>query len=578
MKKKKIVSLMMSAMMFLPVVSGVAACGGNGNTTVISLYNFDGGVGSEWLDAATSAFQTWALENNKSYEEGKTGVSFDIDKAMNLNAATMDTAGYNIYLDEVQTNVRSFYTQGLLTDISDVLTDSLEEFGESGTIEAKIDPTYRYTLTGSDGKYYGLPYYETYPGLTYDIETFVEYDLYIAAPEATNVETVSKYGKEVKFLVGEGKKSCGNDGVCGTADDGLPTSMVELLSLCYRMTTGGRTIKPFQITGMPSNRNYSTYLIEALWTSLAGYDAMRTNYTFDNDALVVVQDGEDNFSAENLFTGIDYIKKPKTETIEVTEANGYRVYDMVERYYATAFLEIIEKEGWFASDATSDSVSNTDAQNNFIFSLSQNNPMGMLIDGSYWYQESERRGFFNDYYTYAQTNDRKLGWMSLPTSLYDSVQEGQPREQALLEMSHSYVTLNKASLQGNSGLEKACKDFLKFMYTNEQLRSFTAITGIPKGRVAYSMAGKESELSTYQKSVWDLRNTCKIVYAGAPNETFYKKQQSLELSANIGLFRPFYNGTQYDSYWSVMRWNTAKVGDGISEEIFEVGRLRASSW
>ena len=579
MKTKRIVALALSA---VALASCAASCNGNGNgnVTVISMYNFDGGIGSEWLYAAKADFEKWA--DGKEYEPGKSGVVVEIDAAMDLNAATMDTSGYNIYLDEVKTNVRNFAAQNLLTDLTDVLTDDLSEFGESGTIESKIDSTFLSTLKGADGKYYGLPYYETYPGLVYDIETFDKYNLYIAAPGETSVVPVTKFGKTVNFIGNSKvKKSCGNDGKYGTSDDGLPTSMVELLSLCHKMTSGGLSIAPFQITGSPNNQNYSTYLIEALWASLAGYDAMRTIYTFDDEIEVVVDNGSvaENFTSENLFEGIDYIKKPVTETIKVEEATGYRVYDMVERYYATAFLEIIEEEGWFSEDATSDSVTHTDAQNNFIFSLAKNKPMGMMIEGSYWYQESQRRGFFDDYYSYTKKSERKLGWMSLPTSLYDSVEEGEGREQAVLEMSHSYVTLNAASVKGNEGLEKACKDFLKFMYTDEQLRSFTKVTGIPKGAMTYTMENTDlEEMAPFRQSIWSLRNSSKIVYSGATNNTFYSKQPSLELSANISIFRPFYNGTQYASYWSVMTWTQADVGKGISAKIFETGRLTASQW
>lgn len=588
MKIKRAIALLLCVVTF--AMCAVSCAGRNddyANVTVISTYNFDGGVGSEWLRAAADAFEEYAKD--KEYETGKKGVKIKIDAAMNLNASTMATSGYNIYLDEVQTNVRRFATQGLLVDITDVVTGDLGEYDESGkTIESKIDETFRSTLKGTDGKYYGLPYYETYSGLTYDIETFEKYNLYIAAPDQNTNRVINKYGKAVKFIVNKNmKKSCGNDGIYGTEDDGLPTSMIELLSLCEMMKNGGSNISPFQIIGMPSGRNYSSYLVNALWASLAGYDDMRTAYTFDNENLEVVVNESGNFSSasdftsENLFTSIDYIKKPKTETISVTQDNGYRVYDMVERYYAMAFLEIVEKENWFSDDAYNDNVSHTGAQNLFIFSHENSKPMGMLIEGSYWYQESERTGSFDDYAKVSNGAERKLGWMSLPTSLYDSVEEGQGRKVTYSEISHSYVTLNAASVKNNSGLEQACKDFLKFMYTDNQLRSFTKITGIPKGAMNYTMRDEDfAEMSDFQKSIWEVRDSSNVVYSGTGenNTKFWEKQSTFEMSMNIGIYRPNFKGVQYDSYWSAMLWNEDDIGKNISKDLFEVGRLSASGW
>lgn len=36
------------------------------------------------------------------------------------------------------------------------------------TLESKIDDTTLESLKGSDGKYYALPHYEWFPGVTYD--------------------------------------------------------------------------------------------------------------------------------------------------------------------------------------------------------------------------------------------------------------------------------------------------------------------------------------------------------------------------------------------------------------------------
>lgn len=594
--KKKWISLSLAA---LTACSSLAAvgCTKKDNSTVTKIFciNFDGGIGSEWLYDDIEEFTK--LVADKSYESGKKGVKIDVDRAMNIGAATMNTSGYHLYFDEVQTNVRKFADNKFLVDLTDIVTTPLSEYGEEKSIVDKIDSVYLNNLVGSDGKYYGLPYYEWYPGIVYDIENFENAGLFIAK-EGTSAptDTVNKYGKDIKFLKdGKNKteRSVGNDGKAGTEDDGLPTSMIELLSLCYRMTK--KDIKPFQTTGM--HTGYTNYLVEALWASLAGYEAMRANYTFQGEIEVVKRDGNGDiiFTNEPLFTGLagtgnngkgtavsgDYIMKPETEKITVTEATGYKVYDMVQRYYAIAFLEIIEREGWFTKDSTTESISHTGAQKEFILNgittgEKKRSKMGMLLEGTYWYQESIRTGTFDDYSYYSGKDEKRLGWMSLPTALYDSVTENNGRTLAFVETSHSYVTMNAAATRRSKGVMEACKDFLRFMYTNKRLSAFTGTTGIPKGGMYYELEDADyARMSSFQKSVWDMRDNCKIVLSGADNETYKAKQQSLLLNANLALFRPFVD-VQYGDFAICMRWDSKNNVNAA--KMFNATCVSANAW
>ena len=466
---KKFVSLLLAVITVLSCGFMATGCSSQSTVTEILLLNFDGGVGSEWLEADVAAFTE--LVKDKSYEEGKVGVKFRIDRTMGLSPSTMNTTGYSIYFDEAQTDIRALAANEYLIDLTDLVTTPLSEYGEERTIEDKIDSTYRSKLKGNDGKYYGLPYYEWYPGIVYDKDNFEKYNLYIADESVASgsVDTITRYGQPVRFLK-NGRivenRSCGNDGIKGTEDDGLPTTLVELMSMCQRMIDKGLT--PFQTTGM--HVSYTNYLLEALWASLAGYDKMRSCYTLSGEIEVVKRDAEDNmlFTNEPLFVGLvgkgndgngnlkegNYIMKPQTEKITLNNENGYRTRDMVERYYATAFLEIAHREGWFTADSTTSSISHTDAQENFIFNgrqygTSTKETCGMLIEGSYWYQESQRTGALDDYFN-EEGKDKPMGWMSLPTAL--GVNDGESvtsqankRDLALLETSQSFVTLNKAS-------------------------------------------------------------------------------------------------------------------------------------
>ncbi len=596
--KKKIISVSLAALTAFSSLVAVG-CGqqnknNNSGKTSIFVINFDGGIGSEWLYDDIKEFEK--LVADKSYESGKKGVYIDVDRAMNIGAATMNTSGYHLYFDEVQTNVRKFADNNYLVDLTDIVTTPLTEYGEEESIVDKIDSVYLNNLVGSNGKYYGLPYYEWYPGFVYDIENFENNGLFIAKDgTSAATDTVNKYGKDIKFLKdGKNKteRSVGNDGKPGTEDDGLPTSLIELLSLCYRMTK--KNIKPFQTTGM--HTGYTSYLVEAMWASLAGYDAMRANYTFQGEIEVVKRDNNGNivFTNEPLFTGLEgtgnngngtaisrnYIMKPETEKINLTEETGYKVYDMVQRYYAIAFLEIVEREGWFTKDSKTESISHTGAQKEFILNgirtgEKSRDKMGMLIEGSYWYQESVRTGAFEDYGYYSGKDEKRLGWMSLPTALYDSVSENNGRELALVETSHSYVTMNAAAVK-SQGVLDACKDFIRFMYTDKRLSAFTGTTGIPKGGMYYSLEDADYQrMSSFQQSVWNLRDSCKIVLSGADNNTYKAKQQSLLLNANLALFRPFVD-VQYGDFAICMRWDSKNIVNAA--KMFNSTCVSANTW
>lgn len=565
------------------VMAGVAACsmvacGGGGDsgggaqadTTVIAIANYELGVGRAWLDAATKRFSEKA--KNLSYQEGKTGVSFEIQVG-SVNSSTMNTSANHIFFDEANSDVRTLAQKGYLMDISDIVTEKLTEYNENKTIEDKIDVNYRQMLKGNDGKYYGLPNTEWYPGVVYDVETFTNYGLYLAAPDAVDSTTWSCNYGTAKFVgkgadnefgtADDGKKSCGNDGEYGTADDGLPTTLVEFLVLCDYMSKRGVT--PITMSG--AYELYGNYLIEGLWASLAGAEGMATNFTFDGELEVV-----DGWTEEPLFDGISYIKKPTTKKVDVTEATGYYARDAVARYYATAMLEIIQKEGWFSEDASNSNISHTDTQGNFIFGEHADNAkaIGMMIEGSYWYIESVNCGNFEDYYGATEKSERNLAWMSLPTSLNQPVTAGNGRESVMLETAIAYGFIN-ANIK-DEGLKQACKDFLQFLYTDESLREFTVVSGTPKA-VSYTMTDADkAKLDAFPLSVWNAKENGTVVYCGGQTNTFLTQATSFRLYSGAGIFDPEIDGTVFQEVINAIRQNkTAK-------QCFEATRWTAQYW
>ncbi len=561
MKMKKITALTL-ALLSLGSIS-LAGCGGGGSNkgvAMISIVNYGGGVGEEWLNNATERF----AEANMDTQFGDyVGVEFEIDNQQGITLTNMDTDGYQMYFCESSSSVRQLAQQSFLLDIGDIINEPLTEYGENKTILSKISKDYQIMCQGADGNYYGLPHYEFYPGLTYDVELFENELLYFADTGVGTAYplTPCKFGQANFISSLEDKKSCGPDGKYGTQDDGLPSSLQELLLLCYRMKNSC-SVAPFGLSA--KYQGYAGHLISALWSSLAGYEKMQSVYDFTGTLEVVTGFHEDQY----LF-GTNYIPKPITETISVTEENGYRVYDMVERYYAMAILKIADTEGWFTETAFQ-GTTHTEEQLWFIFSgqyLDGKNvqKVGMLIDGNYWYNESMTAGNFDQYYALTNTTERRVAWMNLPVTLDTTVTEGNGKPMTLLDTAYSYTFIN-ANIKEDTGLVKACKEFMRFLYTDAELSAFTNCTGMSKA-VNYPLA-ENSDLDTFQKSVRDIIEKGTVLYAGANNQTFLKNTKAFNLNNSSALYKP--SGTQ------IM---TAFHNNGMTvQRAFEATQWNSSDW
>ena len=573
MKKRNVLAICMASAMITGV--GLTAACSDTQTSgelVISVINYDGGTGRIWLSEAAERFKE--LNESTDYGGGYVGVDFEVEHHQGLSTATMDTDGYNIYFNEGGSSIRSIAQRGLLLDLTEAMTTPLTEYGEDKTIESKIAESYRIMEKGSDGNYYGIPHVEYYSGVSYDVDAWENYGLYLAVEGGTAYK--SKFG-EAKFCstnTAGAIKTVGPDGQANTQDDGLPSSLTEFLVLCARMKNT-YSISPFGTSG--KTITYTNFLVSSLWAALAGYQKMQTCYTFSGTIDAVT--GYEETPLFEVSTG-EYanIKKPITESLTVTEETGYRVYDMVERYYATAFLEIAENEGWF-DWGTTHGAEYTTAQYRFICSGAtiggvQQDKIGMYVDGSYWYNESNgaKANNFEDYYNLMPpgTPERQIGWMNLPVTLNTTVTEGNGKNAAMLEVALSNTFVN-GNISQNEPLKKACLDFLRFLYTDAELQAFTALTGIPKA-VSYSLGDRIDELDTFQKGLWNIHEkTNGVLYASADNETFLGSIGSFNLYSAAEVFK--YGGFKcyYDAF--------AKSATGLtSQTIFEATKMTEGLW
>ena len=173
----------------------------------------------------------------------------------------------------------------------------------------------------------------------------------------------------------------------------------------------------------------------------------------------------------------------------------------------------------------------------FVFSDSDGNAakIAFLLDGSYWYNEAtEGDNYFqmledSKYLVAGQYEERDVRVMPLPINFSETVVEGEGKPQTLLEMNAGMFVINK-NVEKNPGLMRACKEFLKFMYTDAELSAYTAGTSILRSMNYKLDSDGKAEISSFGSHLIDLINADgnKVVYAIAQNSTF---------NANIASFR-----------------------------------------
>lgn len=567
MKLKKVLAVAMA----LCTVGTLTACGGGlgGTTTTgeieVNIANIGGGVGRKWLDEAIVRY------NAERVKDGKSEVSFDITHQQSIGTATMNTDDYNVYFIE-GAMTKTTIASGMAMDISDIVTTKNRD---GKTIDSKIDANIKEMLTDANGKYYALPHYEYYPGFSYNIDLFDANNLYFAQEQtnATPVETDFGTG----YFVNETNttKSLGNDGLPNTPDDGLPTTMVELLQLCQYMYRDC-SITPFVLSGQYNF--YANKMILALWTSMAGEEAMKGCYELAGNDVNVIE----SFDDTPLFDGYDYAKTPVlSDNRVVTEEDGYRMHRQVERYYATLFMEIAKKSGWISEGNSAASTSHTMAQKDFLFggrSVAgvEQPKYGILIEETYWYNETEDAGNVTDFKKLYPGEEVNIGWMSLPTSFDVPVTCAEDaRNVVFLDTAASYTFIN-GNIASDKELTEVCKDFVQFLYSDNELSNFTKCTGVGRS-LNYELlndvdgAPLESQLPKFKQDIWDLRNSGAIIYLGSESKVFQQNAGSFRLSTtcdalSYGDYRGYYQATgAYNQMTAVEYFN----GTGVTKTVYD---------
>lgn len=500
------------------MAASMAACGGgsrfeDGAMTELNFLHYQGTAGIEWLEEAAARFSE--LKKDEVYEDGKQGVIINVAQKQTIPYSTLESDGYDMYLDESRANLYTYSAQGKLLNLDDIVSG----------IEDKIDQDAIQRMKGADGHYYGLPSYEWFTGIAYDIDYFNANNLYFAAPDEDNTVTLptsnGKFGKAKFIADSEAKKSVGPNGIAGDYDDGLPSSLQEFAILCATIKENGHS--PFIIAG--SGDSYAFHLTHALWASLAGADAMRSVYTNYSSEPIRMVTGYS--TKETMFSSDSGLAKPIVEEVVLTDENGYKMYDMEARYYALSFMELMLKEDWFHASSKDPNGSNLKADRNFVIpNLQGNTQAAMLIDGSYWYHEAQEDGIFEDYKKLNPDSEgRNIGYMPLPTQIEGSVTEGNGKQNTLMNLGSAFVFANK-NVSKNAGRERAVKEFLAFLYTEQELATFTEKLGLT---VTMDYDYDTTGFDSYYAQLSEVRANSKIVNYASANARFCKNMDTFSL-------------------------------------------------
>jgi hypothetical protein len=577
MKGKRALALLLGAIS----VAAMAGCGGNGGAgggggaggsnskvTTIRFMDYGGGVGNEWIKQAAKRFQD--LKVNESYEDGKMGVYVDITSDKAIPYDTMSTTGYHIFTTEQKADIYVMASKNEIMCMDDIISQI-----------ADIDENQQERLKGPDGKYYALPHYEWFSGITYDIDYFETKQLYFAAPEEELVIPIETlFGS--RNLIGdpEAKRSCGPDGIYNTpatpsVDDGLPSSLEEFLILCdYMSGTLGKA--PFAWGGQ--NKDYAFYLPHALWANLAGYEQMNTVYTHDTKGKEIVE-VITGWTDEDLFYEGSDLKKPTTKMVAITPETGYLAFDQASRYYSLVALQVLFDMKWYNTDTMSTNNSNFDAQSHFI----TNSAGAMLFDSSYWYNETVTAGNI-EYYEERNpgkdgNKDRRLSFMPMPSQVFGTVEEGKGHKNVLHDLGASQLFVNKR-VEKNPGLTRAIKELLLFLYSDAELAAYTEETGSMR---AMDYTFDNTKAHEFYNRMNEIRLLSDIVRPSSSSSIFKKNLAVFNFTWSGALQRPVINNTNFVSYWRAMEGAGTTPGAEFmncanAQSMWQATRKKPSEW
>ena len=482
------------------------------------------GIGTKWLENAAEAFES-LYASSTEFQEGRTGVKVTIigDASCDGDYLNNNVLNDDIYFTE-QVQYRDLVNKGKLLDISDVLSADLSGYGDAAgkTILSKLDSTMENYLNHG-GKYYGVPFYDSFYGFVYDVTFFKERGLYL-----------SNTGDFVNF--DDPNLSLGSDGIAGTPDDGLPATYEEFGSLMNEISERGFT--PF-ITAQNTKEYVADYLFNVVADD-EGVDNMVTNLTLSGTVSDLVDTVSDNDGNSVSMKG----------ATTITEDNGYLLTRQVGRLNALKFLK-----NQMVGDPTSSYRlvdTHTTAQREFVQKNSSGGrkDVAMIIEGS-WFENEAADTIAKET---KKAGAREFAIMPVPWSSADKAESRNHR--------HTYLSLSQSFgvVSSSCSNQKLAKEFMKFLHCDKMLSKFTADTSITRPLNYEVTAEDQAKLSNYAKSLIYLKAHSDIVYPYSSNPIEVNSPSYFKHHNFI------WKSTAGDSVWDYFRTGSGSIKtyfDGI---------------
>ncbi len=469
------------------------------NKQYLNIVYFNGGVVPDWL---------FALEKEYEAQHENVDILINTNEKDQLRDSTLYSM-ISYRTEEIffthTLNYRNYAASGKIVDISDIVTNPAAE-GEK-SIEERMDPNLRKHYEYEEDTYYAVPFYDNFYGAVYDVDLFENKSLYLA-----------KDGGYTSGLEGAPVKSYGRDGQPGTADDGLPATFAEYKEWLNYMT-------------------YTANVTPYVWC--ASDDAYRIDYL---SSLWAGYEGVNDYMLQNNFSGTD----SEGNTITPENADEYLLDDTGKKFALEMCYEIISHSAYYDNDSMRGVMSHLDAQEKYLRSSADNEPIAMILEGGWWEKEAsdvfESMSKGNEDSPYAYGN-RRFAYMPVP--LYDDDATKTPTY-------YSSSGTTAAIINSNGQNIDLAKDFLKSTLTEHAMSVFTQYTGVVRPYEYDLEEGVYESLSPFAQSFWDLYNEegVQIAYAGTETCDFKRASSTYFASWNYG---SRVDGTNYsDPYIAFM--------------------------
>ena len=472
----------------------------------ISVATLDKGIGTAWLTNAAKEFEE-LYKDATGFEEGKTGVEVAVVGSTSYDGAYIQNQALNedIYFTE-GIPYRELSREGKFLEITDIVNEKLTDYGEDKTIIDKIDGTLADYITVNN-KVYGVPFYDSFYGMVYDMDLWNEESLYLS--------------KDGKFVKKNGDLSLGTDNVAGTLDDGLPATYDEFDKLMKKMLD--KQIIPF--IASEKGIEYTANYLFNIFADYEGVDNMKLTLTMTGTANDLVEKGWDGTGEAPL------------ESKDITEDKGYELQRQVGRYKTLKFFNdvIISSPENYNKQLE---VSHISAQSSFIEGKQLGKPIGMIIEGSWW--ENEAKSAFA---SYEKNYGTRSNYAIMPIPFENA------EKAAACNYKHTYLSLSQSFgiISKSSQNQKLAKEFMKFLHTDKMLSKFTRDTSITRPLNYQITAEDQTKLTTYAKSLINLKETANVFYPYSTN------QLQLDNNSVFGAFNWVWHttikGTDYRHPW-----------------------------